>query len=348
LKPALLFVIYSHLLLKESNAVREFTGKKLRTKELEHGIALLTLSAGPEQINKFDQNTLSELHTALSFLENSPLNGLVLSSDQSVFLAGGDINEFLARFQQPADKIQAEVNSYQQALNRIESLPYPTLCAINGAALGGGIEIALACDYRLAVCDALLGSPEVNLGLIPGTGATVRLPRVAGVENALHWIADGNQVRADQSNIGLIDEICFTRQELSERALEKIQQVMETPQDWQQRRLGKQQPMSQLPPPDVYSKALDRLAAIYPDDLSLPARQAAIYAIAESTGSTQSVALAIESLHLIQQSQTDNCRLLINEFLNRKAARALDNTGAEAGIAAAGSNTTPEAPHFSG
>lgn len=332
------FVNYSHV-FNGTAAVRKFIGKKLRVSELEHGVAMLTLSAEPGAINKFDQSTLSELHTALSFLENSPLAGLILTSDQPVFLAGGDIAEFLERFQQGADKIQAEINSYQQALNRIEALPFPTLCAINGTALGGGIEIALACDYRLAVCDAMLGSPEVTLGLIPGTGATVRLPRVSGVENALHWVGDGRQVRADQSHIGLLDEICFSRQELSERAPEKIREVMKTPTDWQQRRRKKQQPVSKPPPAEIYSRALERLESVYQDDPSLPARKAAIYAIAQSVNSKQSIALAVESLYLIQQSQTDNCRNLISDFLNRKQskARELDVTSPK-----------PAVPHFSG
>ena len=298
--------------------MREFIGKKMRTVELDHGIAMLTLSAEPGELNKFDQNTLSELNTALSFLENNPLNGLIVTSDQPVFLAGGDINEFLLRFQLSADKIQAEINSYHQALNRIESLPYPTLCAINGAAVGGGVELALACDYRLAIHDAKLGSPEVTLGLIPGAGATVRLPRVVGVENALHWVGDGHSVPADQCSIGLIDEICFSLSELSERAISKIQEVMQTPGDWKKRRQKKRQAISNPPPAGLYGKAQQRLADLYPDDPSLPARQAAIQAIAESASSTQTIALAIESLHLIQMSQTDNCRELIAAFLNRQ------------------------------
>lgn len=302
--------------------MKKFIGKKLRTVELEHGIAMLTLSAEPGEINKFDQYTLSELHTALSFLENSPLNGLIVTSDQSIFLAGGDINEFLDRFNQSTEKIQTEINSYHQALDRIESLPYPTLCAINGAAIGGGIEVALACDYRLAVCDAKLGSPEVSLGLIPGAGATVRLPRIVGIENSLHWVGDGQTVAADQCNIGLLDEICFSQSELSERATSKLQEVMKTPADWQKRRQIKQQAVSKQPPVAVYRQAQQRLADLYPNDPSLPARQAAIEAIAESANSTQAIALAIESLHLIQMSQTDSCRELIAAFLNRTSSNS--------------------------
>jgi 3-hydroxyacyl-CoA dehydrogenase/enoyl-CoA hydratase/3-hydroxybutyryl-CoA epimerase/enoyl-CoA isomerase len=298
--------------------MREFIGKKLRTAELEHGIAMLTLSAGPGELNKFNQNTLSELNTALSFLENNPLNGLIVTSDQPVFLAGGDINEFLLRFQQSASKIQSEINSYHQALHRIESLPYPTLCAINGAAVGGGVELALACDYRLAIHDAKLGSPEVTLGLIPGAGATVRLPRVVGVENALLWIGDGHSVPADQCNNGLIDEICFSLSELSERAISKIQEVMQTPGDWEKRRQKKRQAISNPPPAGLYGKAQQRLADLYPDDPSLPARQAAIQTIAESASSTQTIALAIESIYLLQMSQTENCRELTAAFLNRR------------------------------
>lgn len=318
--------------------MRPFIGKKLRTIELEGGIAVLTLSAEDGEINKFDQTTLSELHTALSFLEMSPLNGLIINSDQSVFLAGGDIKEFLTRFQQSADKIQLEINSYQQALNRIESLPYPSLCAINGAALGGGIEVALACDYRLAVHDARLGSPEVSLGLIPGTGGTVRLPRVAGVENALHWIGDGETIPADQSNIGLIDEICFSQQELEKRATSKLLEVIATPDDWKKRRRKKLQAVSNPPPSGLYDKARERLASLYPDDPSLPARQAAISAISESVNSSQAIALAVESLYLIQLSQTENCRELVAAFVNRSAAKAEQSQSAA---------LKPEMPHFS-
>ena len=319
--------------------MRPFVGKKVSVQELEQGIAMLTLNDRTGELNKFDQQTLSELHTALSFLENTPINGLVLNSGQSVFMAGGDIREFLARFQQSTDKIQSEINSYHQALNRIESLPCPTLCAINGTALGGGIEIAMACDYRLAVYDALLGSPEVSLGLIPGTGGTVRLPRISGVENALHWIGDGEKVRADQSNIGLIDEICFSQQELAERAISKLEQVINSSDDWLGKRQKKLRPVSNPPAASVFSKARERLCSLYAEDPSLPSRLAAIESIAESVNCYQGIALAVESMHLIQQSRTENCRQLISSFLNRNKDSAITTEPA---------SFKPELPHFSG
>lgn len=320
--------------------MRTFSGQKITSNELEPGLGVLTLASTDGELNKFNQETLSELHTALSFLENSELKGLLVTSDQPVFLAGGDINEFLARFQQSADKIQAEINSYNQALNRLEDLPFPTLCVINGAALGGGIEIALACDYRLAVCDAKLGSPEVSLGLIPGTGATVRLPRVCGIENALHWIGDGDVIHADQCNIGLIDEICFNQQELMTRSVEKLREVINTPQEWQQRRQRKKQAIGNPPPTGVYQQARDRLRSLYGEDPSFSARLAAVDTMAKSAGSKQDIALAVEALHLIELSQTENCRELIRAFLvaNHKSA---DTPPKDQDI-------KPERQHFSG
>ncbi len=297
--------------------MKNFTGKKLRLTERLQGIAILTFDAEPGVLNKFDTATLSELHTALSILENHRLNGLIINSAQAIFFAGGDITEFSQRFQQSTAKIQTEINSYQQALNRLEALPYPSLCAINGAALGGGVEIALACDYRLAVHDARLGSPEVTLGLIPGTGATVRLPRIIGVERALQWIADGTIIRADQCDNGLLDEICSSQDELNSRAWSKLQEAIAAPEDWQQRRQKKRQAIANPPPAAIYRQAEARLDQHYHDSLSFRARTAAVHSIADSVYSDQNIALAIESMYLIELGQTRDSHLLIEAFINK-------------------------------
>lgn len=185
-----------------------FTGNTLKVEGLSSGIANLIFDLEGSSVNKFNQQTLSELQEALAAVEKSEVKGLIFSSDKPAFIVGADITEFSAIFAAPEQEILAWLKEANALFNTIEDFPLPTVTAINGIALGGGMELAIATDFRVANATAKLGFPEVKLGIIPGFGGTVRMPRLIGADNANQWISSGSQIRAEQAFAeGAIDAI---------------------------------------------------------------------------------------------------------------------------------------------
>src|SRR5205807_2567646 len=145
--------------------------------------------------NTLSEAVLSELDAALAVIERERPQGLVIRSGKPAgFIAGADIGEFRG-MTDPA-KAEALLARGHDVLDRLDRLPLPTVAVIHGYCLGGGLEIALACDYRIAVEDARLGFPEVMLGLHPGLGGTVRLPRLINPLEAMTMMLTGRNVRA--------------------------------------------------------------------------------------------------------------------------------------------------------
>lgn len=175
------------------------------TKTLEdNGLLILTFSR-PEALNALNAATLGELESNLDEIySDSSIRGIILTGDgDKSFIAGADIRE-IARL----DAKQAqELSEYGQGLfRRIETCPKPMLAAINGFALGGGCELAMACHLRIAVEHAKLGLPEVGLGVIPGYGGTQRLARLVGPGRALELILSGEMIDAIEAHrIGLVN-----------------------------------------------------------------------------------------------------------------------------------------------
>ena len=141
------------------------------------------------------------------------VRGCVLGAAGKVFIAGADIKEMAAYTPEQARHLCIRGN---QVLNALAHLPCVTVAALNGAALGGGCEIALACDFRIAVASAKIGLPETNLGLIPGWGGIGRLARVVGVQTARRLVLGGVPIPAEQArDCGLVDELVVAPEELT-------------------------------------------------------------------------------------------------------------------------------------
>ncbi len=158
----------------------------------------------PKAFNALNTATNLELETALGMLEkNADARVLIIRGSDSVFVAGADVSELM-----DAGPKEAKENCElaHRVFLRIENLKIPVIAAINGPALGGGLELALSCDFRIGGEKAQFGLPEVNLGIIPGAGGTQRLARLIGVSRAKEMIYLGDKVRADRAlEIGLID-----------------------------------------------------------------------------------------------------------------------------------------------
>ena len=185
-------------------------------KTVEHAITIteketitfLTIDVPGEKINTLTTPVMKELSQTLTDLSEKSLNALVIQSAKpNIFIAGADINE-IKDITDPDDAFNKARNG-QAVLDQLAALPFPTIAAIQGACLGGGCELALACDYRIASDSTatLIGLPEVNLGIIPGFGGTQRLPKLIGLQRALPLILQGKPVSAKKAyRLKLIDD----------------------------------------------------------------------------------------------------------------------------------------------
>lgn len=167
----------------------------------DDGVAVVTLNN--PKVNALSSAVLREIKKAADDLTADPPGAVVFTGGERVFAAGADISEFSGQ------KEAREIGGlFLEALNAVAEIPRATIAAISGFALGGGCELALACDFRMASSKARFGQPEVLLGVIPGGGGTQRLPRLIGVSRAKDLIFTGRQVKADEAlAIGLADRL---------------------------------------------------------------------------------------------------------------------------------------------
>jgi len=164
-----------------------FNGSAISVKMLDGGIAEMNFDLQGESVNKFNSLTVKELGEALELLDSADdVKGLLVTSAKPVFIVGADITEFVPLFGGKSDiDVSSHLGKNNDNLNLIETFDFPSVVAINGYAMGGGLEICLACDFRVMSSVAKIGLPETKLGIIPGWGGTVRLPRIAGADTAI-------------------------------------------------------------------------------------------------------------------------------------------------------------------
>jgi len=184
--------------------------------EIRDSVAVLTMNNPP--VNQLSPGFSKELKDAVNgAFEDPEIIALVLTGTGKNFIAGADITQIYAV--KETETIFPVALEMARFLNRIEQGPKPVIAAINGNALGGGLEIAMACHYRVAAKGAMVGQPEVQIGVIPGAGGTQRLPRLIGLPNALEMMTAGMPIKAEKgASRGLIDEVVVA-EELLERAL---------------------------------------------------------------------------------------------------------------------------------
>lgn len=199
----------------------------------QDGIVTVTMNmSGP--VNAMNAEYHEAMHQTLARLEaEESLTGVVLASAKRVFFAGGDLNDLLAAKREDAADFFNNGEAVKGDLRRLEKLPVPVVAAINGAALGGGYEICLACNYRVAFKhkSVQIGLPECSLGLYPGGGGVVRLTKLLGVEKALPYILESKRLPAEKAlAAGLIDSTVDTLDELLAAAKRFILDNKDTPQ----------------------------------------------------------------------------------------------------------------------
>ena len=223
----------------------KYEGQALRCQPLEDGMVELIFDAKRGSVNKLDRQTLSELREVTDQLKgDSSIKGLMVSSAKDAFIVGADITEFLDYFSSSEEEIIAWLKTANAIFCDLEDLDFPSVCAFNGNALGGGLEIGLATIYRVMSNNAKVGQPEVKLGIVPGFGGTVRLPRVIGADNAIEWIAGGNEYDAvDAFKNGVVDAVVEPPM-LREAALHLLRQAICGKLDWKAKRQEKLEPLT--------------------------------------------------------------------------------------------------------
>jgi len=194
--------------------------------EETNNIAIVTLNR-PDKLNALNHETLTELNKLFEYIQRAKTISVVIitGSGEKAFVAGADIKELSVLDK----KSGLEFSLFGQSVfNKIEKLNKPVIAAINGFALGGGCELALACHIRLASENAKFGQPEVNLGIIPGYGGTQRLARQIGKGLAMEYILTGDMITAEEAiRIGLVnkvyssDELLMKANELAEKIISK-------------------------------------------------------------------------------------------------------------------------------
>ncbi|WP_116475538.1 fatty acid oxidation complex subunit alpha FadB [Zobellella maritima] len=293
-----------------------YQGEVLSVQLLQEGIAELRFEA-KGSVNKLDQATLSSLEQAITALEQTQdIRGLMLTSQKDSFIVGADITEFLDMFALPAAELGHWLAKANRLFNRIEDLPFPTISVIRGYALGGGCECILSTDYRIGDSSARIGLPETKLGIMPGFGGTVRLPRLIGADNAMEWITTGQDNKADAClAVGMLDAVVDTER-LTAAAIQLLQDAALGRQDWQARRARKCSPLSldKLEAMMSFTTAKGMVAA--KAGPHYPAPLTAVKTIESASPLGREQALRIEQDNFVKLAHTPVARALVGIFLN--------------------------------
>jgi enoyl-CoA hydratase len=193
--------------------------------ELQDGILVVTINR-PDKMNALNKDVIEELGTVLNEVYcNAEIKLVILTgAGEKAFVAGADISEFVSLDTAAGAALAAR--GQKKVFDKIENAPKPIIAAVNGFALGGGCELAMACHFRMASDNAKFGQPEVNLGLIPGYGGTQRLTQLIGKGKAMELMMTGDMVGADDAKaLGLVNHV-FPQTELLEKTKELAKKIM--------------------------------------------------------------------------------------------------------------------------
>jgi len=299
-----------------------YEGKAITVKEIEGGIAQLDFDLQGESVNKFNRLTIEDLRKATDKLKAAKgINGLVVTSSKDGFIVGADITEFTDLFAGPEEELIANNLQANGIFSDIEDLPFPTVTAINGIALGGGFEMCLATDYRVMASKAKVGLPEVKLGIFPGFGGTVRLSRVIGADNAIEWICMGSEQRADKAlKAGAVDAV-VEPEKLLEAAVGILRQCTEGKLDYQARREEKKGKLKLNAMESMMTFETAKGYVAGQAGKNYPAPVEAIKVMQKHGGLTRDKAIEVEAKGFAKMAKTSVAACLVQLFLNDQALK---------------------------
>ncbi|MGP5176108.1 fatty acid oxidation complex subunit alpha FadB [Psychrobacter immobilis] len=302
-----------------------YQGNRITVTMLEDGIANMQYNAENESVNKFDAETNKQFGEAVTALEKADdVKGLIVTSGKGVFIAGADITEFVGSFKKPESEIKDWVVGINDAFNRFEDLPFPKVAAINGAALGGGCEMTLVCEYRVMSDKAIIGLPETQLGIFPGFGGTVRTTRVIGIDNALELIATGTPKKPlDALKLGLVDAT-VAADDLQDAAIDLVKKCISGELDWKAKREEKLVPvkLNQLEQAMAFNSAKGMIFA-KANPKQYPAPALAIAAIEKHVNLPRDKAIEVEAAGFAKAAKTPQAESLVGLFLSDQLVKKL-------------------------
>ena len=299
-----------------------YQGANLTLNQLDDDIVELVFDA-PGSVNKLDTQTVASLGEAIAVLEqHADLRGVLLSSAKPAFIVGADITEFLALFDAPTEKLSQWLTFANSIFNRLEDLPVPTIAAIDGYALGGGCECVLATDLRVATPTARLGLPETRLGIMPGFGGSVRLPRLLGADSALEIIAAGKDIDGLAAlKLGLVDAV-VSPDKLRDAALTMLKAAA-SDGSWRARRAPKLAPLKLSPVEAAMSFTIAKGMVMQTAGKHYPAPITAVKTIEAAAALGRDDALKLETAAFVPLAQSDVARALVGIFLNDQYIKGL-------------------------
>lgn len=294
-----------------------FSGDTITVEQAEDGLAHLRFDLQGESVNKFNLLVSKELEQALDELESrNDVKGLLISSGKAAFIVGADITEFGPVFAQGEEAVRTHLLTNSRNFNRIEDLPYPTVVAINGYALGGGLEICLACDFRIMSDGAKVGLPETKLGLIPGWGGTVRLSRLAGLDTAVEWIASGAEYKGAAALKSAVVDGVVSGDDLMACAMDVLRRAASGALPYRRRREQKIAPLRHNDMEGLLAFESSKMFVGAQAGRNYPAPVAAIKAMQEGAKLNRDDAQKIEANTFIKLAQTSAAKNLVGLFLS--------------------------------
>ncbi|HUZ90326.1 MAG TPA: 3-hydroxyacyl-CoA dehydrogenase NAD-binding domain-containing protein, partial [Methylocella sp.] len=298
-----------------------FDGQTIKLDTQDGRIAELRFERGGEAVNKLDSLTFGELRRALDTIKATPaIKGVLITSAKDNFIVGADIFEFTRIFKEPESDIAAFVAGNSDIITALGDLPAPTVAAINGLALGGGFEVALAADYRVMANTAKVGFPEITLGLFPGYGGTVRLPRLAGLGTSAEWIISGAQQTPDRAIPAGAADAVAAPDILRFAALALLEKAIANESEWQAKRARMKQslPVTKEEAASLLANAKAQAAKALPH---LPAAHFAVELLEQASGLDRDAALALEAETFAKAAKTQAASSLVAIFVNEQAVK---------------------------
>ncbi len=307
-----------------------FEGQSIQCSALDGGIVELKFDLQGDSVNKFNRATLDELGEVVELLKaEEDVRGLLITSGKEGFIVGADVTEFIEYFQYPEDQLVDWLLDIHRVFSAIEDFDFPSVTAINGFALGGGLELALTTSYRVMSETAKVGAPETKLGIFSGFGGTVRLSRLTGADNAIEWIAGGSQYDAETAyKTGVVDAV-VAPEKLREAALDLLKQAMAGDRDWKARRTEKVSPLKLNLTESMMAFETAKGFVAGKAGPNYPSPVAAIKAIQRSATMERDEALKVEAKGFARMAKTPTASNLVSIFLGDQYVKKVAKKRAE-------------------
>lgn len=294
-----------------------FEGQSIQCKLRDKGVAEVCFDNQKESVNKFDRNTLNEWRQVNQLLkDHDSVKAVMATSGKSTFIVGADITEFNELFASSREQLIEWLVQANEVFTGFEDLPYPVAVAIDGIAFGGGLEMCLTCDFRVASPKAQLGLPESKLGLVPGFGGSVRLARIIGPDNAFEWLSTGKGYKADKElAVGTLDAVVDS-EHLITSTEKMLLEAAEGELDWQARRAEKKAPLQLNKMEATMSFMTSKAYIASQAGPHYPAPVRGVELIEETAGMVLEDAIKAEHQAFADMAQTEQASSLIQLFLN--------------------------------